>query len=102
MPVKVGTSGWSYDHWSGVFYPEHLSAAHRLAYYAERLPTVEINATFYRLPSEHAVRGWREAVPDGFAFAVKGSRFITHFRKLAHAEEATATFLDRIALRQRP
>jgi uncharacterized protein YecE (DUF72 family) len=96
--IKVGTSGWSYDHWRGVFYPEHLSAAKRLAYYAQRFRTVEIDATFYRLPSEHAVRAWHDAVPDGFAFAVKGSRFITHFRRLADAKEATTTFLERVAL----
>ena len=96
--IRIGTSGWSYDHWRGVFYPEGLPAAQRLEYYASKFRTVEIDATFYRLPSEQAVRAWREAVPDGFAFAVKGSRFITHVRRLADAGEASATFLRRMSL----
>jgi uncharacterized protein YecE (DUF72 family) len=96
--VRIGTSGWSYEHWSGIFYPDHVASARRLEYYATRFNTVEIDATFYRMPSEHAVRAWRDEVPEGFAFAVKGSRFVTHFRRLANAEEATSAFLERIGL----
>jgi uncharacterized protein YecE (DUF72 family) len=96
--IRIGTSGWSYDHWGGIFYPEHLPSAERLPYYASNFCTVEVNATFYRLPSEQAVRAWREAVPRGFAFAVKGSRFVTHVRKLADAQEAAAAFLRRMSL----
>jgi uncharacterized protein YecE (DUF72 family) len=96
--IRVGTSGWSYDHWLGIFYPEHLPAKDRLAYYATRFSTVEINSTFYHLPSEQAVRAWRNAVPDGFAFAVKGSRFITHVHGLVNVESAVATFLQRMSL----
>ncbi|HEY5541095.1 MAG TPA: DUF72 domain-containing protein [Coriobacteriia bacterium] len=96
--LRVGTSGWSYDHWSGIFYPEHLPAARRLNFYASHFSTVEIDATFYRLPSENAVRTWRAEVPEEFVFAVKGSRFITHFRKLTGVEDALQTFLDRVEL----
>jgi len=94
--VRVGTSGWSYDHWAGVFYPEHLGAAHRLEYYSRQFSTVEIDATFYRLPSENAVKTWHDTVPEGFVFAVKGSRFITHYRRLRDVDEALATYLDRL------
>lgn len=96
--IAVGTSGWSYDHWVGPFYPEHTAAARRLAYYAKRLPTVEIDATFYRTPSEKAVTAWRDTVPDGFLFAVKGSRYITQFRRLRDVAEPVAGFMERISL----
>lgn len=96
--VRVGTSGWSYDHWDGAFYPEGVKPADRLRYYACAFPTVEVNATFYRLPAEKTVRAWRDAVGDDFAFAVKGSRFITHYRKLSGAEEAVATFCERVSV----
>ncbi len=95
--IRVGTSGWSYDHWGGLFYPEHLHADRRLGFYATRFETVEINATFYRLPSEHSVQTWRDAVPEDFAFSVKGSRLITHFHRLAGVEDAVAAFLRRLS-----
>jgi uncharacterized protein YecE (DUF72 family) len=96
--IRVGTSGWSYDHWAGVFYPDRLPSASRLAFYAARFDTVEIDATFYRLPSEQAVASWRDAVPDGFAFAVKGSRLITHFLRLDEVDDALAAFLSRMSV----
>jgi len=96
--IHVGTSGWAYAHWDPSFYPEHTPADRRLTAYAERLPTVEIDATFYRLPSERAVTAWRDEVPAGFVFAVKGSRFITHFRRLTDTDEAVAAFADRLSL----
>jgi len=96
--IRVGTSGWSYDHWAaGVFYPEHLAQARRLEYYASRFDTVEVDATFYRLPSEHAVRVWHDTVPEHFRFAVKGSRSITHFRRLGDIDEALASFSERMS-----
>ena len=94
--IKIGTSGWSYDHWDGDFYPHEISSARRLEYYAKRFPTVEINNTFYRTPTEHAVEAWRDEVPDEFAFAVKGSRFVTHFRKLARARESVDRFFESV------
>lgn len=95
--VKVGTSGWSYDHWRGKFYPEHLASQERLPFYTTHFPTVEINNTFYRTPSEHAVKVWHDEVPRDFAFAVKGSRFVTHFRKLVDARDAVNLFMDRMS-----
>jgi uncharacterized protein YecE (DUF72 family) len=96
--VKVGTSGWSYGHWEGLFYPAELRPSERLAFYARRFETVEVNATFYNLPSESAVRGWRDATPEGFSFSVKGSRLVTHYRRLQQVDEALAVFYERIAL----
>lgn len=94
--LLVGTSGWSYDHWRGRFYPEHLPADERLGYYAAHFRTVEVNATFYGLPKTTTVETWREAVPDDFVFAVKGSRYITHMRKLENVAEPLRRFLERI------
>jgi uncharacterized protein YecE (DUF72 family) len=96
--VKVGTSGWSYDHWVGPFYPKGLGSGRRLEHYAGRLPTVEIDGTFYRLPSEDTVRAWAASVPEAFAFAVKGTRFITQFHRLNDVDEQVATFLARMGL----
>lgn len=94
----VGTSGWHYSHWQGVFYPEGLPKSHWLEHYAGHFGSVEINGSFYRLPGEAAVRAWRDATPDDFRFAAKASRFITHMKKLREVHDAVDTFLDRIAL----
>jgi uncharacterized protein YecE (DUF72 family) len=102
--IRVGTSGWQYADWrGGVVYPEGLGQQRWLGYYASRFPTVEVNATFYRLASEPAVQRWRDAVPATFEFVVKGSRFITHRLKLREAGGAVERFfaplrpvLDRI------
>jgi uncharacterized protein YecE (DUF72 family) len=91
--VEIGTSGWHYGHWRGPFYPARLAASKMLAFYCARFDTVEVNNSFYRLPSPEAVDGWREATPPGFTFAVKGSRFITHMKKLKDPEAALARFL---------
>ncbi|MGD2071480.1 MAG: DUF72 domain-containing protein, partial [Gemmatimonadota bacterium] len=82
---RVGTSGFSYDEWKGSFYPEDLSKKDMLAYYAERLGTVEINNTFYRMPKASMLEGWAADVPDDFTFVLKVSRRITHQKKLADA-----------------
>ncbi len=82
MQVRIGTSGWSYDHWRGAFYPPEVPKRRWLSFYAERFDTVEINATFYRLPTGGTVRGWVGAVPDRFRFAAKMSRYLTHVRRL--------------------
>lgn len=78
----VGTSGFSYDEWRPAFYPDDLKKADMLRFYAERLPAVELNNTFYRMPSAKVVAGWSEQVPDGFRFAVKASKRITWSQKL--------------------
>lgn len=95
--LLIGTSGWSYGHWSGNFYPEEVSWPDWLAYYATRFSTVEINNTFYHLPTERAVRSWHDTVPDDFRFAVKGSRLVTHYHRLTNADEAVTNFMDRMS-----
>ena len=84
---RVGTSGWQYDDWKGTFYPRGLPAARWLPYFAERFHTVEVNNTFYRLPSEDVFRRWRASTPVGFLMAVKASRYITHVRRLREPRE---------------
>jgi uncharacterized protein YecE (DUF72 family) len=86
----VGTSGFSYAEWKGSFYPEDLPAKRMLGSYAERLPAVEINNTFYRLPRASVLAGWAAQVPPGFRFAIKASRRITHLRRLKDAQDETA------------
>ncbi|GMV37509.1 MAG: hypothetical protein AMXMBFR61_20170 [Fimbriimonadales bacterium] len=91
--LLVGTSGWSYVHWArGVFYPKGLKQAGWLAYFAGRFRTAEVNMSFYRLPPETMVDRWRDAVPDGFVFAVKMWRRVTHERRLKGAEREIADF----------
>ena len=82
MLVLVGTSGYSYKQWKGNFYPEDVRPQDMLRLYSERLKTVEINNTFYRMPSEKMLLGWAEQVPDGFSFVLKASRRITHQKRL--------------------
>jgi len=93
--VAVGTSGWSYDDWGGVFYPANVPRARWLEHYVTRFPTVEINYSFYHLPSEGTVRRWHDAAPDRFRFAVKGSRSITHVRRLSDCREEVDRFVER-------
>jgi uncharacterized protein YecE (DUF72 family) len=82
MALRVGTSGWQYAEWKGSFYPEKISAPAMLPYYAERFETVEVNNTFYRLPSGEVMRSWAEQVPPHFSFVIKASQRITHNAKL--------------------
>jgi len=92
MRVLTGTSGFSYKEWKGSFYPEDLPDSGMLRYYASRLPAVEINNTFYRMPRAALLESWAEQVPDGFAFALKASQQITHRKRLKEAGEAVAYF----------
>lgn len=94
----IGTSGWVYPHWRRVFYPETLPQSGWFAFYASVFSTVEINNTFYRLPSEEAWRHWRQAAPEGFVYAVKGSRFITHVKRLRPGPEPVDLFTRRARL----
>ena len=98
-PFLVGTSGWIYQHWRGLFYPPKLAGRRWLTYLAERLPSVEVNGTFYSLTRPSACEAWREAVPDGFVFALKGSRYITHMLKLANFRAPLANFFASGVLR---
>ncbi len=90
----VGTSGYNYAEWKGSFYPERFSSKKMLPYYAERLPTVEINYTFYRMPTERLLTGWAEATPAEFRFTLKAPRRITHDARLQHCDELTQAFCD--------
>jgi uncharacterized protein YecE (DUF72 family) len=92
MRVLVGTSGYNYPEWRGTFYPEKFSTAKMLAYYAERFRTVEINYTFYRLPTEKLLAGWAETTPEHFTFTLKAPRRITHDAKLQRCEDLLQAF----------
>lgn len=96
--VRIGTSGWHYKHWRGPFYPEKFPASRMLSFYLERFDTVELNNTFYRLPSEPGLKNWRDCTPAGFLFAAKGSRFITHMKKLKDPEPALEKYFSCIEI----
>lgn len=90
--VRIGISGWTYPPWRGVFYPPGLRHKDELPYAAARMSSIEINGSFYSLQRPESYRSWRERTPDGFVFAVKGGRFITHMKKLADVEVPLANF----------
>lgn len=96
--IHIGTSGWSYDHWKGIFYPKELDSQDYLAFYKQRFSSVEINNFFYRLPEKKTLEHWRDSVPADFIFAVKASRFITHMKKLKEPSKTMPAFLDRIKI----
>jgi uncharacterized protein YecE (DUF72 family) len=93
MQIRVGTSGWSYKEWKGVFYPADLSPDDMLRYYAGRLATVEINNSFYRIPKEQVLLDWAADVPPDFRFVLKASRRITHISRLADEDDSLGYFL---------
>jgi uncharacterized protein YecE (DUF72 family) len=88
--IWIGTSGWQYDHWVGPVYPEELPGGSFLTHYAGMLDSVEVNSSFYGLPSAATVARWREATPPDFLFAVKASRYVTHMKKLKDPDEGIA------------
>jgi uncharacterized protein YecE (DUF72 family) len=94
--VYIGTSGWVYKEWQKHFYPADIPAKEHFQFYATQFPTVEINATFYRLPTLKMVKGWRDKAPPGFVFALKGSRFITHILKISGASKGLRKYFSRI------
>ncbi len=93
MEIRAGTSGFSYKEWKGAFYPEGLASDEMLSFYAERLPAVEINNTFYRMPKPDVLDGWAAQTGDDFRFVLKASRRITHFKRLKDVDEAVEYFL---------
>jgi uncharacterized protein YecE (DUF72 family) len=93
-PVHVGCSGWVYPHWRELFYPKGVPQREWLSYYAQHFDTVEINNTFYRLPSPAAAEGWVQQSPDGFLFAVKVSRYMTHVKRLTMVEQGLRRFYE--------
>jgi uncharacterized protein YecE (DUF72 family) len=96
MATFVGTSGWSYKEWKGSFYPPKLPAAEMLRYYAERFDAVEVNNSFYRMPSERILAGWADQVPDRFRFVMKASRRITHNQRLRNEDGSLSFFLQAV------
>lgn len=94
--LYMGTSGWYYDHWDGVFYPNEIKSPARLNYYASTFNTVEVNSTFYHTPKESVVKQWAKQVPVGFIFSVKASGYITHRKRLNDCEESISFFFKRI------
>jgi uncharacterized protein YecE (DUF72 family) len=97
MRLRAGSSGFSYKAWKGPFYPEKLPNNNMLAYYAERLSTVEINSSFYRMPKREVLEGWAEKVPDDFMFVLKASRRITHNSRLKESSYDSVEYLWNVA-----
>lgn len=95
MSIRIGTSGWVYNHWRTIFYPKELKQSEWFAYYAQHFNTVEINYSFYRLPNESVFDKWHTQAPSGFLYTLKFSRFLTHVKKLKDPEQPLHTFLNR-------
>ena len=93
--ISIGTSGYSYPEWKGTFYPADLFTSKMLPYYAERFSTVEINNTFYRMPSEKVLADWSKAIPEGFTFTLKAPRRMTHDARLKDCADILDTFCAR-------
>jgi uncharacterized protein YecE (DUF72 family) len=100
--IRIGISGWTYAPWRGVFYPNGLARKSELAYASRQFPSIEINGTFYGLQKPDVFARWRDETPDGFVFSVKGSRYITHLRRLRDIETPLANFLASGLLRLGP
>jgi uncharacterized protein YecE (DUF72 family) len=98
VDVLIGTSGWQYDSWGGVFYPPDVPKRAWLRYFAGRFPTVEVNNSFYMLPKQSSFERWRDETPDGFVITVKASRYITHVRRLRDCRDALRSFWGRARL----
>jgi len=96
--LYIGTSGWVYKDWKGIFYPEDLSERKWLEFFSKHFKTVELNSPFYRLPSESVFLGWHERTPKDFVFSVKVSRFISHVKYLKDCKEPWLTFYNRAKL----
>lgn len=95
--IRVGTSGWTYPHWKGVFYPDEVPRRSWLEHYARHFPTVELNASFYRIPTQSTARGWAERTPGEFRFSVKASRLITHVRRLSDCRREVDWFFRELS-----
>ena len=101
MKIFVGTSGFGYKEWQGKFYPEKISPKEMLRFYSQRLSTVEINNTFYHLPTEPVLTSWAEQVPDDFVFAIKAPQVITHLKRLQDVDEETEYLFRTLSLLNR-
>ena len=96
--IRVGTSGWHYDHWKQLFYPPDLPKSKWFEHYAQHFDTVEINNTFYHLPKESSIQRWHKLAPKGFLYAVKANRYITHIKRLKDTSEEIERFFDRVGI----
>lgn len=96
--IRVGTSGWSYNHWYGRFYPERIPRSKWFEYYAEHFDTVEVNNTFYQLPKEITFENWRKKAPKNFLYTVKANRYITHIKRLKDTSAELERFFERANL----
>lgn len=94
--IHIGTSGWAYKHWRGTFYPDHIKVKDQFSYYQKIFNTVEINNTFYRIPSDAAFQKWEREVQDDFVYVIKANRFITHMKKLHDPEDSLLIFMEKI------
>jgi len=91
--IYIGTSGWVYSHWEGIFYPENLSSKDKLKYFSQHFKTTEVNYSFYRLPRPTTYQNWYSQTPGDFLFTVKASRFITHIKRLKDVKESWKIFI---------
>jgi uncharacterized protein YecE (DUF72 family) len=98
MNLHLGTIGWSYNFWKGVFYPKKTSSKDYLAYYASQFNTVEVDSTFYRIPTQPTVTNWKQQTPNGFIFSLKFPQLITHIKMLKNCQYETDVFLERMNL----
>ena len=96
--IRIGTSGWYYEHWKELFYPLDLPKSKWFEFYSRHFNTVEINNTFYHLPKEQSIQKWQKIAPENFVYAIKANRFITHIKKLKDACDSMKLFFDRIDL----
>lgn len=96
--IRIGTSGWYYDHWKGRFYPEDLPKSKWFGYYAQHFDTVEVNNTFYHLPKEQTLKNWHSQAGENFLYTVKANRYITHIKRLKDTSDALKRFFDAVAL----
>jgi len=94
----IGTSGWMYDHWRGIFYPDGISQSEMLSFYAKSFDTVEVNNTFYQLPKAKSVQQWEDKVPRNFLFVIKANRYITHMKNLKEVKKPLKNLLDTVGL----
>jgi uncharacterized protein YecE (DUF72 family) len=94
----IGTSGWNYKHWSEIFYPKDCPQSKWLEFYANQFGTVELNASFYRLPKPQTFENWRDRTPDNFLWAVKANRYITHIKRIKDVQEPLERFFSSVAL----
>jgi len=94
--IRIGTSGWHYNHWTGLFYPAKLPKSKWFEHYAKNFDTVEINNTFYQLPKQETFKNWHEQASKNFLYTVKANRYITHIKRLKDPSESLERFFERV------